>query len=207
MPGQGAIRAVIFDMGGVILRTDDPREREALAQRFGVTRSELEAIVFNNPVAIKSECGQATNAEAWAESARLLHFPLEAIPEVRQAFFAGDQVDFELVELIRSLRGRYITALLSNSWERDLPRFLSEKLRIPEIFDFIISSAQCGIMKPDPQIFQHALAQIGVQAQEAVFVDDVDKNISAAAALGIHAIPFRSTPQVKADLLALLGER
>src|SRR5512133_3448437 len=107
MPGQGAIRAVIFDMGGVILRTDDPRERDALAQRFGVTRSELEAIIFNNPVALKSECGLATNAEAWQESARLLHFSEAEIPAIRQAFFAGDRVDFELVELIRSLRGRY----------------------------------------------------------------------------------------------------
>lgn len=207
MPGHGSIRAVIFDMGGVILRTDDPRERDALARRFGVTRSELEAVIFNNPVAIQSECGLVSNAEAWEESARRLHFAPAEIPAVRQAFFAGDQVDFELVELIRSLRGGYITALLSNSWEQDLPRFLSEKLRIaPEVFDFIISSAQCGMMKPDEKIFRHALEQIGVQPQEAVFVDDFDRNIRAAAALGIHAVPFRSTPQVKADLLSLLGE-
>jgi glucose-1-phosphatase len=200
-----AIRAVIFDMGGVILRTDDPQPREALAQRFKLSGRELDEIVFNNPVAQQAESGQATLDEAWAESARLLGIPAEEIPTVRQQFFAGDRVDFELIDFIQRLRRRFTTMLLSNTWLVDLPRFLREDLQIPDSFDFIISSADVQMAKPDPRIFQRALNLAQVEPQQAIFVDDNEHNILAAAALGIYTVHFRGSDQARAAVLALTG--
>lgn len=197
------IQAVIFDLGGVILRTNDHTERNVLAARLGVSPAQLDEIVFHNPVAQQAECGLATQEEAWSEAARLLGRPVEEIPEMIRLFFAGDRVDFALVDFIRELRERCTTALLSNTWVVDLPEFLRKK-RIPDVFDVVISSAQCGMQKPDARIFRLALESVHARPEEAIFVDDAAANTAGAAALGIHTVLFRSTEQTRREILALL---
>jgi len=207
MHEQTQIRAVIFDLGGVILRTEDAHPREALAARFGMTRAALEEAVFNNPVALAAEAGQVAVEDARAETARRLNIPLANVQAFFTQFFGGDRVDFTLLGFIQKLRPARITVLLSNTWQVDLPRFLSESLHIPDTFDVVISSAQCKMRKPDPQIFHFALESAGVQPHEAVFVDDFARNIEAAAALGLHVVHFHTTGQAIAALRTLgVGE-
>jgi len=117
---KSSIRAVLLDLGGVILRTDDLRPRQALAESLGRTYAELDKIVFGNPVAQRAERGQATLEQVWEEISRVLHLDPQQIPAFRRDFFGGDQVDFSLVDWIASLRGSCYTGLLSNTWYRDL---------------------------------------------------------------------------------------
>ena len=63
------------------------------------------------------------------------------------------------------------------------------------------------MMKPQPEIYQWALKQAQVEANEAAFVDDMPKNIEAANALGMQGIVFRDPAQVKENLKALLNHR
>lgn len=205
MSETNQIKAVIFDLGGVIYRTEDAAPRTALAQRLGKTRAELERIIFQNPVALEGEHGRASLEAVWEEAARLLHLPPDQIPEVREAFFGGDRVDFELVQFIQLLRPAYSTALLSNNWSPDLELFLGETLEIVDTFDVVVSSAQKQIRKPDPAIFQLALEMLEVRPEEAVFVDDFEVNTQAAAALGLHVVLFRSTNQTIQALRELLN--
>jgi HAD superfamily hydrolase (TIGR01509 family) len=69
-----------------------------------------------------------------------------------------------------------------------------------EAFNFKTFSAHVGIVKPDPAIFEHTLQGVGVRPSESLFVDDRESNISAARALGIQAIQFRSIEQLRSDL-------
>ncbi len=78
-------------------------------------------------------------------------------------------------------------------------------LQIPDTFDVVISSAQCRLAKPDPAIFRLTLEAVQAEPDEAVFVDDADKNIEAAAMLGIRTVHFRGAEQARAELSALLG--
>lgn len=205
MAAQMQIKVVIFDLGGVLLRTDDPQPRTSLAKRLGVTRAELEEIVFMNKIAQQAEIGRATPEEVWGEVARLLNRPVQEMPAIEQDFFGGDQVDFELIHLIQSLRATYTTALLSNTWVVDLPGFLSEKLHIANTFDVIVSSAQQGVQKPNAKIYQILLDLVQARPEEAVFVDDAARNIAGAAALGIHTVHFRNADQARRELTSLLG--
>lgn len=198
------IKAVIFDLGGVILRTDDPEPRRLLAERMGYTYAELDAIVFNNPVSQIAERGQATPEQVWSEIGHILKIPDSDVARFRREFFAGDIVDQSLVQLIKQIHSRFRTALLSNTWRKDLDHFIRQDLDIPNIFDLVISSAQVGIAKPDAQIFQLTLQSLAVQPGEAVFVDDNLANIEAAARLGIRAIRFLNSEQCHRDLLAHL---
>lgn len=200
MEQKQEIRAVIFDLGGVILRTEDPQPRTLLAQQYGMTYAELEEVVFNNPIARRGESGGATSEEVWEEVARRMNLNAEQIPAFRRQFFAGDKVDFSLIKLIQSLRSNYRTALLSNTWIVDLPRFLREDLQIPDTFDVIISSAEAGVAKPNPEIFQVTLDKVGAKPEEAVFVDDNFANIEAASAMGIRTVRFFDVEEARRAL-------
>jgi epoxide hydrolase-like predicted phosphatase len=198
------IRTIIFDLGGVLLRTDDPLPRTQLAKRLGLQRAKLEEIVFDNPLSQQAERGLTSPDEVWTAIAQTLHLSQDEIPVFRKQFFGGDRVDFNLIELIQKLRPAYTTALLSNTWIVDLPKFLREDLRIPDTFDFVISSAHRGMAKPDPQIFRLALDLVKAAPQEVVFVDDAIRNIHAAANLGIRTVHFQNAAQARTDLLAIL---
>jgi putative hydrolase of the HAD superfamily len=198
-----SLKTVIFDLGGVILRTDDLAPRSALAAQVGMTYAELDSLVFASPVARQAEEGLASPEAVWEHVRQTAGLAPEALRGFRRAFFGGDQVDMALVELIRGLRPTYLTALLSNTWIIDLDRFIEEDLRIPAgTFDLVISSAAVGLAKPKAEIFQLALARCQASPQQALFVDDNTANIRAAQALGMHTIHFRSPQQARAELLA-----
>jgi FMN phosphatase YigB (HAD superfamily) len=59
-----------------------------------------------------------------------------------------------------------------------------------------------GVAKPDPAIYRHTLAELGVEPEEALFIDDKRINVEAARALGIQAIEFSSVEGLRAGLIA-----
>ncbi len=121
---------------------------------------------------------------------------------VHKEFFDGDIIDRELIAFIRSLRPRCKTGLISNAWDGLRPYLEREKFA--DAFDALTISAEVGVMKPDPAIFQHALDQLGVRPKEAVFVDDFPENIAGCEAIGMHGIHFKSVEQTLKDLKKLL---
>jgi putative hydrolase of the HAD superfamily len=70
-------------------------------------------------------------------------------------------------------------------------------------FDVKVWSYALKIAKPDPAIYQHTLAALGLQADEALFVDDLLVNIEAARAVGLQAAQYVSPAQLRDELLAL----
>jgi len=194
-------QAVIFDLGGVILRTIDSAPRMQLAERLGKTRWELEEIVFANPVSQMAENGRATPEDVWEYVRQSLNLKPEEVRPFRRAFFGGDRVDFELVRVLQSLRPAYRTGLLSNGWFVDLERFLTEDLAIPQgTFDVVVSSARLGMAKPRPEIYLAAVNLLGVEPWQAVFVDDNDLNIDAARKVGLKTIRFYTPQQALQEL-------
>jgi glucose-1-phosphatase len=200
-----AIRAVIWDMGGVLIRTEDHRSRDRLAERFGLTSSAIEELVYGHEAGKKAQRGEVTYAAHWEYLARELSLSPVQVEEFQRLFWGGDKLDHELVNYVRSLRRHYKTALLSNAFD-DVRHMVRDVWKIADAFDELIISAEVGVMKPDPKIYQIALEKLGVSAPEAVFIDDFDHNVNAARALNIFAIRFRNSVQVRTDLNALLRE-
>ena len=190
-------------MGGVILRTVDPSKREGLAKRFGTTRVELENILFLSPSAIQSELGEITEVEHWQIVLRHYHQPKESYQEVYNEFFAGDEINQELIDFARSLKPKYKVGLLSNAW-MNVRENLSAYFDFLNSFDVSIFSAEVGLRKPDERIFNLILDRLDVKPMETVFVDDFSENIKGATALGLKAIHFAGTGQAIADINKLL---
>ena len=100
----------------------------------------------------------------------------------------------ELAAYLGSLRPRYQTALLSNSFD-GARREEEARLHLSQIADLILYSHEVGIAKPDPRIYALTCERLGCRPEEIVFLDDAERNVAAAAAYGIHAILFHDNAQ------------
>jgi HAD superfamily hydrolase (TIGR01509 family) len=197
------IKAIIFDMGGVILRTEDHTPRTELAKRFGMTREELELLVFTSPSAMEATVGMISDRQHWANVWKELNVPEAEQAACEKAFWDGDAIDQKLIAFLRAQKGRYTTALLSNAWP-SAREALTDYYHCMDAFDVSMFSYEVGLAKPDPAIYRQILERVGVKAEEAIFVDDVKENILAAAALGIHGIQFRGTDDALVQIAELL---
>jgi HAD superfamily hydrolase (TIGR01509 family) len=164
----------------------------------------LEGLVFASESGLLAETGERSQADHWAHVMQQLGWKLEDLPEFERGFWGGDRVDVALVDYIRSLRKRYTTALLSNAWDGTRKNALSV-YDFSDAFDLLIFSAEVGLRKPGREIFDLILHRLGVQPEEAVFVDDFPHNIAGAQAVGLHTVPFKSHAQAIQDLERVLA--
>ncbi len=110
------IKVVIFDMGGVLLRTFDSAPREALAQRYGVTLRQLFDIIFISESSQQAERGEKSDADHWTWALNQLRVAPEDRADFIRQWWAGDRMDYDLLEFINNLRPDVRTGLLSNAW-------------------------------------------------------------------------------------------
>lgn len=198
-----SIQAVIWDFGGVILRTEDYSSRDRLAQKLGRTRQELEDLVFNHTSGELVQSGSIGEPEHWETVRRELNLNQQELLDFQIEFSSGDRLDSQLITFIRSLRPAYKTGLLSNNF----PSFrqkLKEEWLIADVFDVIVISAEVGLLKPDERIYRLLLNQLQLAPHQCVFIDDFEHNLSGAKALGFHSIHFKSPAQAIGELEDLL---
>ncbi len=196
------VKAIFWDLGGVISRTEDPAPRDQLASELGVTRDYLNHLFFSGPEGTRAQLGQVTIPELLVNIRRELNLKQGQYPNLVERFFGGDALDEELVEFIRQLGLKYKIGVISNAWGQ-LDDLLKE-WGIEDAFDLVIGSGDVGIMKPDPRIYQMALAGLGVLPQQAVFIDDFIENVHGAQTLGMHTVHFKNRSQALEDLKCLL---
>jgi len=193
------IRAVIFDFGGVLMRTHDYGGRNKWAERLGLPERELEKFVFGSAAATRGMLGELPLEATWEHVAATFHLDEAELRRFQDDFWAGDRLDGELIGFLAGLRPRYRTALLSNAWSNARALF-TEQLGLDKAVDLMVISAEERLAKPDERIYRLTLERLGVQPQEAVFVDDMPANVEAARALGIHGIRFQNPAQAMADV-------
>lgn len=198
------IRAVFFDFGGVIQRTEYQAPRQRLAERFGMDYAEIDNIVFNSPTARQATVGEIPVQKHWEAVAQRLKVSHDEVAEVEREFFAGDVVDHSILEYLRSLRPRFVTGLISNAWS-DMREYLVRK-KMDNAFKFLTISAEVGVAKPEAKIYLLALEQAQVQPEAAVFVDDVLANIEACEQIGMKGILFKDPQEAMEQLKKLLRE-
>jgi epoxide hydrolase-like predicted phosphatase len=199
------IRAIIFDIGGVLFRMQDFGPWRRWEMRLGLPDRQLGDIVFDNPISYQAFVGEVTAAEAWNEAARRLDLTPEELENLKADFWKGGAWDAELLEFIRRLRPDYKTGIISDAWD-DTRQAIAEYVD-DGTFDVIVISAEEGVAKPDPEIFRRALSRLGVAPNETIFVDDRRKNVAGAQQIGMHAIRFTAARDVMEGVEHILAER
>jgi epoxide hydrolase-like predicted phosphatase len=151
------------------------------------------------------ERGELTAADFDDHLARLLVQHGHEVPEgsLLAGLFAGLRPVDDLWDVAVEARSAGVrTGLLSNSWGTGVYPWD----RLHATFDTLVISGEVGLRKPDPAIFRLAAERLGLGVEQCAFVDDLDRNVHAAAELGMHAVHHTGDPQATRDRLqAFLG--
>ena len=198
------IKAIIWDFGGVLVRTQTWKLRHQWEERLGIPHNELSRLVFDSPIAQEAMHGRASSAEVWSWVCKHLKVGDESKNQLIHDFWSGDQLDRDLIEFIRQLKPRWKVGLITNAFP-EIRVELEDRWQLTDVFDSIVVSAEEGITKPQPEIYQISLSQLKVSPSEAIFVDDFRENIAAATQLGMRAIHFVDPDRVKAAIEQLLN--
>lgn len=199
------IRALIVDFGGVLTRAQPATLVTDMAQLVGAGESAfLDAYWVHRR---DYDLGLAAN-QYWARVLGSCGVPR---PETRDgllsaliALDAASWMDYreamwEVVAAFRKRGGR--TAMLSNGVPEVMARVRADR-PLERWFDVVVVSCELGVVKPSSRIYQVCLTRLGVEAEEALFVDDRQDNVDTAVRLGLDTIHFRGDPSV-----ALVRER
>ena len=204
MKENGGIRAVIIDYGEVLCHRASEEEWGRLAGAFGVERAGFPGLWEKDRGAF--DRGDMTAEEYWSALAvnagvRLSAEELAKVCEWDIAMWG--QANLEMVGWLRRLRAAGIrTGLLSNM-HHDMIGYLRENFEWLDQFDFKTFSAEARLIKPDAAIYLHTLRGLGVEAGEALFVDDREVNVRAARDLGIRAVRFVGIGQLREELAGM----
>ena len=198
-----SIKAIIWDIGGVLVRSVDRQPRTDLAARFGLTYEALENLVFGGEQGRLAQLGEVTSTSHLAWVCQQLGLPASTAGEFMKGFFGGDFLDPELVAFIRKLHKKYKTGIISNGFD-DVRSAVHNKWAIADAFDHIVISGEVGLMKPDVRIFALSASGLHIEPSEGVFIDDMPANVAGARAFGLQAVQFISAQQTIAAVQALL---
>ncbi len=203
------ITAVLFDFGGVILSS--PFDAfAAYEKRNGLPTDFIRSVNATDP-----------DTNAWARLERNeLDLDGFVVAFEAEAEALGHRVDGHavlaclrgeirprMVDALRRCHERFATALLTNNFVTGNPDWSSGGSFGPilEHFDVVVESSQVGVRKPEPRFYEIALEQLGVDAADAVFLDDLGVNLKPARAMGMTTIKVEDPDAALDELGALLG--
>jgi putative hydrolase of the HAD superfamily len=198
------IAAVIFDYGLVLARCPTIEEFGLMAKMFNVPYEGFYELWENsrNPY----DRGDITADEYWHGLASQTNTSLdrEQIETLRKIEIEiWVHLDPQMLAWTEKLRDAGMkTAILSNM-PLDLAEYVRKNFRWLDHFAFKTLSAEVRSIKPEPAIYEHTLRGLGVAADQALFIDDRERNIEAARKLGIHGILYESLAQLKGELVKM----
>ena len=203
-------RAVIFDLGGVIV--DSPME--------GIARYErelgLEAGFVNRLIVETGDAGAWTRLEqgkldmpaffdAFEADAKEAGVTLSA-RDLMAAMGESSTVRPVMIEAVRCIREHGLAvAALTNNWKSDDGALGTKGIGLDQLFDVFVESSVVGLSKPDPRIYEYACSKLGIEPREAVFLDDIGRNLKTARQLGMATIKVSAPDQALDELEQVLG--
>lgn len=201
-----AIRAVLFDIGGVVV--DSPfAAMGRFEQQHGLSSGSLNSvIVAGGPDGAwarleRGELDLESFYRAFEIEAASLGMRVDArafMEALRQSMRPRP----EMLTAIEQIRQRHLlTGAITNNWLD--PSSDVRSLRV--YFDVFVESARTGLQKPDPRIYRLACEELGVEFHQAVFLDDIGRNLKSARLLGMATIKVTEPTAALRELEQLLG--
>lgn len=195
------IKAIIFDFGGVIAKTDRDEVAKFIAKKLNISREDAVIILAGLK---KNNLQGLTEEEYWTSYAKAkgIKLPADWLEQMNKELLAALKEIPGMVNLVKCLKNQGIqTALLSNVSQSHAE--IKKKLGLYELFNPAILSYEVGIRKPDPKAYHLILQKLKMKPEEVIFIDNKAINIATAKSLGMDAIEFQNTKQ----LIEALKER
>lgn len=185
------IKAIIWDMGGVLIKEKNLTEDDTQIPQIGMSTSELARMVFYHPLAPKLFVGEETPEKLWEVIGDELNISNDDAQKLGANFWGEPIWNYDLLGYIASLKDKYKLGVLSDAWITT--RKMVQEMIHDGLFDAIMFSAEEGLRKPDPKFFQRMLSHLEVNTEESIFVDDRINNVQGAEQVGLYGIHY--TPE------------
>jgi HAD superfamily hydrolase (TIGR01509 family) len=197
------IRAIICDLFDVLFFAKNLAAHQSLEKRLGLPENGLTQAMLRSPQFREAIWGRISGEELWRAVALDIGLEAQEWSMVADTFYSAIDLNTELLAFLRELRPRYKTAILSNA-PSDVRALVTQRFHLEHEVDEVIISAEVGATKPHPEIYQLAVHRLGVQVQEALFIDDELRFVEAARAVGMQGVQFENTEQAIAEIRSCL---
>jgi epoxide hydrolase-like predicted phosphatase len=198
-----AIKGIIFDMEGVLMKTVEKDLSACWAKALNAPYDAVHA-VFYGEMNDHADLGTVSQEDFDRYLITTLGLEMDMLPIVQKVIDEECFIDQVLAQKILELKNDFRIALLTN-YTQMMRDKIEHEWDIKHLFDEIIISYEVGLIKPDPAIFDLTLSRLDVSASEAVLVDDRIKNIEGALQYGMHAILYETREQAMTDLDRLIA--
>jgi epoxide hydrolase-like predicted phosphatase len=198
------IRAVVFDIGGVLEIAPDLGVAARWEARLGLPEGEIARQM--SEVWAAGEIGAVTESDVRSAMIDRLGLTDEQAEAMSSDFWVQylGVANTELIEYGRGLRRRLRTGILSNSFvgarEREQAAYGFE-----DLVDDIVYSHEVGMSKPDSRIFELTCERLEVRPGEVIFVDDLESHVAAAREVGLHGVHYRENARTISEIEKLIA--
>ena len=199
MNAEKSARALIFDLGNVILNFDHMVAVKRACADSGCTPEQAYTAVFASGLEKAYDEGCVTSQEFHRQVARRLNWDV-SFERFREIWCDIFEVNEPVAALLHEVKGRHRRLLLSNTNEMHFA-YCMERFPVLQLLDELVLSYELGFRKPDPRIFREAVRRSGLPAGDCVYVDDVADFVEVARAEGMRAAQYTSAEQLRADLI------
>jgi putative hydrolase of the HAD superfamily len=200
-PQEREIKAVIFDLGNVLLDFDHRIAAERIAKFSSRNAEEIYGLFFDSELTGLFEEGKISPLQFFVRVKKILKLKIDFaafLPIWNEIFFLSER-NQAVYDLACRLKGRYALALLSNinslHWE-----YLRKTFGVFDVFERFFLSYALGLRKPDQDIYLEVLRILGALPHQVFYVDDRKELVEASRAQGIRGFVFTGPPQLKKDL-------
>ncbi|HEY1974163.1 MAG TPA: HAD family phosphatase [Pseudonocardia sp.] len=195
------VTAVAFDFGGVLTYSAFGGLYD-YEQRLSLPRGALVRHFRDGAEMARLEVGEISGREFFKHVCVTVgeeHQVRLDIRELVSAAAEGERLNPAMLELVREVGERCPTALVTNNvaaagWRASFPF---------ELFSTVVDSSDVGVRKPDPAIYLELLRRVDRTPEQVAFVDDLDRNVDAAEALGLRPVLFTDEASCRAELIRL----
>ena len=192
---------VIFDMGGVLIQYNEAPGHAAV-QAMCVDPQYAKSRIPHLAQWDRVHRGQVTFDDLFKLFVEQVGLETDYATFVLVAALGFGPPMPAISEVIDSLAGRFRFALLSNT---NAVHWAYARTHYADLLDRVkphFASFEIGMAKPDPEIFLHVAAELGVEPANCLFIDDLESNVDAARRVGFDAITFKTSGQLTAELRA-----
>jgi putative hydrolase of the HAD superfamily len=202
-----ARKAVLIDLGGVLVSDCLPAAAAAWSTRLGITPQAFLGALFGGSDD-QVLTGQMSEPAWWDIVAGRLGAGPGLLAGLRQDLASREVWDEALAALLRRLHGHARTAIVSNAWPGMRARMTEAGML--DITDEIVLSCEAGYAKPDARIYQTALRRLAAAPGDALFIDDTPGHVTTAQSLGmtghLHTSTAGTITRIE-DFLRATGEK
>ncbi len=202
-------KAIIFDLGNVVVpcRMQDFMRSFHHLFHLGKPKWEnVESLISQKKLELIRRYEKGMPSEVFFhEMGKLINIPfgkdvVRGIESIEYSFF--QPIDKRMYDLLNNLSRDYSLAVLSNIISPH-KEYVLKRYHIQEIFDYFFFSCDLGMRKPEPEFYEHAVRNMGIKPEEAVFVDDCKTNVEGGMKYGIPSLLFTSVDKLAADFSSM----